>query len=62
MNYINVYVYTYRKKLVVSPAAANGKREGPMSGGDSAGSYTPVLMPTHAPVISAFAKLSQNVL
>lgn len=37
INYINVYVYTYRKMVVVSPAAANGKREGLMSGGDSAG-------------------------
>lgn len=26
--------------VVVSPAAANGKREGPMSGGDSAGKMT----------------------
>lgn len=37
MNYINVYVNTYRKMVVVSPAAANGKRKGPMPVGDSAG-------------------------
>lgn len=28
--------------VVVSPAAANGKREGPMSGGESAGKMTSI--------------------
>ena len=31
-----MYMYTYRKMVVVSPAAANGKREEPVSGGDTA--------------------------
>lgn len=39
--------------VVVSPAAANGKREGPMSGGESAGKmtltrlYLPPLVPLY---------------
>lgn len=35
-----MYMYTYRKMVGVSPAAANGKRGGPVSGGDSAGKMT----------------------
>lgn len=36
----------------VSPAAANGKRERPTSGGESAGKI--LFTPTHAPVISDY--------
>lgn len=51
--------------VVVSPAAANGKRGGPVSvrrGFCRKNDINTIpCTPTHAPVISAFAKLSQDV-